>query len=100
MICKENITRLAVESTVRGGTSLVFGSLSSEGKVDGDALPRYSGFSSGMVAVRGLLQFCCNAGGAGVKDGVCTLEGRNTINVLVGSIEVSIAGMSKALVPE
>jgi hypothetical protein len=100
MIRKENVTRLAIESTVRGGTSLVFGSLSSEGEVDGDALPRYSGFASGMVAGRGLLQFRCNAGGTGVKDGVSALEGRNTIDVLVGSIEVSIAGMSKALVPE
>ncbi len=101
MVRNENVSCLTIETLVRSSTCLVvFGALTGEGEIDGESLPWYGGFASGRMGTeRRFLQLGCNADGAGVKDWVGVLEGRNTINVLVGSIEIGIAWVGKALVP-
>jgi hypothetical protein len=90
VVRKQNVPALTVDATIGGCTSLVFGALSSEGKIDGYALPRDGCFASGVGARRRLLQFGCKADGTRVENWVGQFKMRDTINMLVGSKEVRI----------
>jgi hypothetical protein len=100
MIRKKDVAGLTIEAAIGGSASLVvLGALTGKGEVNGDALPRDGGLASGVGTRSRFLHLGGEANGARIKDGVSALEVGYTINMLVGSIEIVVTRVTKALVP-
>ncbi len=100
MVSNEDVTGFTIETGVRLLTFLILGLLTSEGKVNAKALVGDGGFACGVMAGRLLTKFGSKANGTLVKHRIKMLELGNTINVMMGIVQIFVAGMAKLLVPE
>jgi hypothetical protein len=100
MISDENVTGFTIVTGVGPLALEILGLLSSESKINAEALVGDSGLTRGIVTSGLFSEFGSEADGALIKDGVMVLELRNTINVMVGVVQVFIAGVAETLVPE
>ena len=100
MIRDENPRSLAVETDVFLGTLRVLGLHTSKGEVNGQALVGHSGSARRIRASRLFGLLGTDAGGTLVEYTMRVRETRDSVNVLVGMIQVVIAWMAKALMPK
>jgi hypothetical protein len=90
----EDVAGFSVDACVSVFPFGVLGGLSSEGKIDAKALPRDCSFTRRIVATRLLAEFGGDASWTEVENGVLMREFGDPINVVVGVIDVFIAGMA------
>ena len=100
VIFDDKETGFTIETFVGGSAGLILGSLASESEVDGETLPWSGGFHRRRMTMCALLHLSSEAGGAVVKDRSVVLERRHASDVLMSMVQVVIATVSKALMPE
>ena len=93
-------TGFAVEADIVFAALLVLGFGTREGEVNGEALVGLGSSASGVVTGSFLGLFGTNAGGTLVEDGVHVFELGNTFDMFVCVVQVVVAGVSKAMVPQ
>ena len=90
----------AIETQVVLFTGRVLGFLSSKGKINGKALVGFLSSAGGVGTSSFFSLFSTNTGGALIQDWVHVLELGDPFDMFVGVVQVVIAGMAKALMPE
>jgi hypothetical protein len=100
VIGKQDVTGFAVDAFISHTTSFVFRALTGKGEVHGEALPRNGRGASRVMARCSLLELHGETDGALIKDGFFMRKLWNAVDVFVGVVQVCIAGVCKALVPE
>jgi hypothetical protein len=93
MVSEKNVASLTVDSLVGLTTSLVFGTLASEGKIDRDALPGDRGRAGGVVSRGTLGKLGGEADRTLLKDGFTVRKLGDAVNVFMGMVKVVVAGM-------
>jgi hypothetical protein len=83
MILNQDKTGFTIETLVGSGARLVFGGLTSEGKINGEALPRSGGLHRRLMTRGPFLELTGKAGWTKVKHRIVVLEHRNPSDVVM-----------------
>jgi hypothetical protein len=100
MVGDENIAGLTIEAKEVLVVGRVLGALTRERKVDGEALAGASSFARGGVTTGSLVELGLEAHGAVLKDGLRDIELGDTMGKEMGTGELGIRAVAKALVPK